>query len=118
MGPGIARPPPATSWVASRILAHDRAQRGTTNNRLLPGVLAAGGFALTVRPLLAMLRPDMETAKLAQAAADAVDTHELAPADLRYVIMALVARRAGGREGVSGHWRAAVPFANLPTRSS
>jgi hypothetical protein len=56
----------------------------------------------------------METAKLAQAAADAVDTHELAPADLRYVIMALVARRAGGREGVSGHWRAAY----LPTRSS
>ena len=47
-----------------------------------------------------MLRPDMQTAKLAQAAVDAVDTHELAPADLRYVIMALVARPAVSREVV------------------
>src|SRR6266478_8456639 len=62
-----------------------------------PGVLAAGGFALTLRLLLAMLRPDMETAKLAQAAADAVDTHELV--SLLQQMVRIRSYSAGGEEG-------------------
>src|SRR5258705_6697353 len=70
-------------------------ERATAGCR--PGVLAAGGFALTLRLLLAMLRPDMETAKLAQAAADAVDTHELV--SLLQQMVRIRSYSAGGEEG-------------------
>lgn len=52
---------------------------------------------MTLRLLLAMLRPDMETAKLAQAAADAVDTHELV--SLLQQMVRIRSYSAGGEEG-------------------
>lgn len=79
MGTGRASPDRHAGRLGSRReFSHTIEPSGGQRTRpAAAGILAASGFPLDPTLLLAMLRPDMETAKLAQTAADAVDTHEL-----------------------------------------